>query len=125
MKKHILQLALGISAMCLLMTSFVSAQELKGLKSSLGPLQQVAGDAGVADKANLADVVGTIINVALSLVGIIFLLLMVYGGYLWLASRGEESEIEKSKEIIKSSIIGLVIVMSAYAITFLVTSRFQ
>lgn len=122
MSKHLISFALFISSASLFFTSLVSAQ---GLKDSWRNLTPVADKAGVADKSNLADVVGTIINVALSLVGITFLLLMVYGGYLWLASRGDEAMIEKAKEIIKSSIIGLVIVMSAYAITVLVTGYFD
>lgn len=97
----------------------------QGIKSADGNLGKVVGGAGLTDKGDLADVIGSVINVALSLVGLTFLVLMVYGGYLWLTSRGDEAQIEKSKEIIKSAIIGLVLVMSAYAITVLVTSRFE
>lgn len=75
-------------------------------------------------ETDVTSVVGTIVNTALTLVGLIFFILMVYAGYLWLASRGEDSEIEKAQKIIVASIIGLVVVMSAYAITYLVTAKF-
>lgn len=122
MKKFFISLFLIVFAGVMFLTSVVSAQ---GIKNAFTELQKTAGPAGVTTNASLADVIGTVINVALSLVGLIFLLLMVYGGYLWLTSRGDDTMIEKSKEIIKAAIIGLVIVMSAYAITVLVTSRFS
>lgn len=69
--------------------------------------------------------IGTVINAALTLVGLIFLVLMVYAGYLWMTARGESEQIDKAKDIIKASIIGLVIVLSAYAISAFVTGRFE
>ena len=47
---------------------------------------------------------------------------MVYAGYLWMTARGEEEKITKAQNIIKGTIIGLIVVMSAYAITYFVTS---
>ena len=61
--------------------------------------------------------IGTIIQIVLTFLGVIFLLLMIYGGYIWMLARGNEQEITKAKDIIKNSIIGLIIVLAAYAIT--------
>jgi hypothetical protein len=61
--------------------------------------------------------IGRIINILLSVLGIIFLGLSIYGGFIWMNARGESSQIEKAQNIIKNSIIGLVIVLVAYAIT--------
>jgi Fe2+ transport system protein B len=88
-------------------------------------LDSVGTRAGVNKNLTLADAVGTGIGIVLSFVGLIFLVFMVYAGVLWLTARGEESQIDKSKKIIASTIIGLVLTISAYAITFLVTSRFS
>lgn len=117
MKKYLLILLVSFVTVPLV----VFAGGIKDTKN----LGIVADSAGVKENSDLATVVGTIINVALSVVGLVFLILMVYGGYLWLTSRGDETQIDKSKDIIRSSIIGLVIVLSAYAITVLVTSRFK
>lgn len=86
-------------------------------------LTDVAGRAGTTE-SSLSNVVGTIINAALTLVGIIFLVLMVYAGYLWMTARGESDQVDKAKKIIIGTIIGLIIVLSAYAITAFVTSNF-
>lgn len=60
---------------------------------------------------------GLIIQALLSLIGIIFLFLMIYGGFIWMNARGDDQAVTKAKSIIKNSLIGLVIVMAAYAIT--------
>ncbi|MBP6884797.1 MAG: hypothetical protein KBC17_03145 [Candidatus Pacebacteria bacterium] len=76
-----------------------------------------AGYSGATNKYTFAETVGTVVKAALSLIGIIFLSLMVYAGFLWMNARGDEGEIDKSKEIIKSAIIGLIITTAAYSIT--------
>ena len=68
--------------------------------------------------------IGSIVNSVLGLVGIVFFILLIYGGYLWMTAQGEESQVEKSKNIIKSAIIGLVVTMSAFAISVFVMSSF-
>jgi len=70
-------------------------------------------------------IIGTVIKTALGLVGIVFLILMVYAGYIWMIARGDESKTEKAKNTIISSIIGIVIVVAAYAITSFVVTAFN
>lgn len=95
----------------------------QGIKNSAQPLAVVADKSGVTE-SNLGNLTGGIIGVAVSLVGIIFFALMVYAGILWMTARGKEDQVEKSKQIIIASIIGLFIVVSAYAITVFVMSKF-
>lgn len=108
----------------ILLASSVFAQG--NLGDAAQHLQNTAGRAGVGsgDTADIQSIVGTVINAALTLVGLIFLVLMIYAGFLWMTARGDEGMIDKSKKIIAAAIIGLVLIMSAYAITFFVTSRF-
>ncbi|MEK7084603.1 MAG: hypothetical protein AAB932_05195 [Patescibacteria group bacterium] len=115
--------SLVLFSFLVLLPSVVFSQ---GLKWAPGILDKyTAPKAGVEGKKDLATVIGDIINVALSMVGMLFLVLMVYAGYLWMTARGEQTQIEKAQTIIRTSIIGLVIVLSAYAITFLITKRFE
>ena len=65
-------------------------------------------------------VIGGIITGVIGLLGVIFFILILYGGYLWMTARGNEQQIEKAKNIIKSSTIGLAVVLGAYLITFIV-----
>jgi hypothetical protein len=92
--------------------------------SLLNSLEQ-AGTAGFgagATERTLPEILGNVIKVFLSIVGIIFLVLMVYAGYLWMTAQGEEQKVEKSKDTIKAAVIGLIIVVAAYAITNFIVS---
>jgi len=42
---------------------------------------------------------------------------MIYGGFIWMIARGNEGEVTKAKDLIQAAIIGLVVVLAAYAIT--------
>ena len=67
--------------------------------------------------------IGKIIGAALSLTGIIFFILAVYAGFLWMTARGDETQAKKARETIIMAVTGLVIILGAYAITdFVFTS---
>jgi hypothetical protein len=61
-------------------------------------------------------IIARLINVTLGLVGIIFLVLVVYGGYLWMTSAGDATKIEKAKKLLMAAVIGLVLTLSSWAI---------
>ncbi len=106
---------------------FVSAQTCppgkSGLNCASGILGQIADPNKTGLSADLGTSVAAAIKTVLALVGTIFLVLTIYAGILWMTAQGDETKVEKSKEIIKASVIGLIIVMSAYAITYFVTSK--
>ena len=60
---------------------------------------------------------GSIVRVALSLLGVIFFALTIYGGFLWLYAGGNEEQVKKAKAIITRAIIGLIITLFAGGIT--------
>ncbi len=72
--------------------------------------------------ADIQTTTGTFIKASLALVGTVFLGLMVYGGFLWMTARGAEDQIAKSKETIVAALIGIAVILSAYAITNMITS---
>lgn len=61
--------------------------------------------------------VARIISVALGLLGILTVLLILYAGFMWMTAAGEEDKIKKAKGILTAAIVGLAIILSAYAIT--------
>jgi len=67
--------------------------------------------------------IGKFIKLLLTLVGSIFLVLVIYGGFLWMTAGGNEEQVTKAKNMIKSATIGLAIILSAYAITYFVVSK--
>jgi lysylphosphatidylglycerol synthetase-like protein (DUF2156 family) len=94
--------------------------------SLTGRLHAIGTEAGFSDRTNsttFAQYIGRIINISMSLLGTIFVAQMVYAGYLWTTARDEADQLEKAKHIIRRSIVGLAIVLSAWAITYFVLSR--
>lgn len=66
--------------------------------------------------------IARVITTALGFVGMIFLLMMVYAGFLWMMARGNEEQVKKSKDTILRALMGLMIVTAAYGITVLITA---
>ncbi|MEK7649109.1 MAG: hypothetical protein AAB400_04340 [Patescibacteria group bacterium] len=80
-------------------------------------LTQTAGEAGYNTALKLSPYVGNLINGALGVLGVIFFILMFYGGMLWLTSEGEQDKIKKARGFIFHSILGLIITLFSFGIT--------
>lgn len=91
------------------------AQGLTGATGELEKAGKTAYGAGVVNRP-LEVVAGQIINTFLSLFGVLFLALMVYGGYLWMNARGNEQQVEKARSILTQAVIGLIIILASYSI---------
>jgi hypothetical protein len=77
---------------------------------------------GYSDKATFESIIGQIITTALGLIGVIFLILAIYGGYTWMTAHGNDEMVEKARKTIVSAVIGLIIVLAAYAISRYIVS---
>jgi len=75
-----------------------------------------------ATPVELPVLIGSIIQIVLSLLGLVFFVLTFYGGYVWLLAKGDEKEVEKAQGILRMAVIGLLIIVSAYAISYFVFS---
>lgn len=71
----------------------------------------------------VSQIIGAGISAALALIGVVFLVLMIYAGFKWMTARGEEEKVEKAKDTITRAIIGLIIVIGAYAIWAFIYSK--
>lgn len=70
-----------------------------------------------------AEFVGDIIGYALSFIGVVFFVLMIYGGLRWMTARGNSEIVEKAKNIIETAVIGIIIVFLAYTVTNFVINK--
>ncbi|MSR85207.1 hypothetical protein EXS71_02090, partial [Candidatus Uhrbacteria bacterium] len=64
-----------------------------------------------------------IINAAMGVLAMIMVALMVYAGFLWMTSGGESEKAKKAKLMIRNAIIGLIIILSSWAITTFVINK--
>ncbi len=71
------------------------------------------------DKTNplLGSVATTIVKIFLSVLGVIFLIMILIGGFNWMTAAGDSGKVEKAIGTIQRGVIGLIILVSAYAIT--------
>ncbi len=67
--------------------------------------------------------VASIIRTAMGLLGIVAVVIILIGGFKWMTSGGSEEGAEEGKKYIFSGIIGLAIILSAYALaTYVINS---
>jgi len=70
--------------------------------------------------------IANIIKISLSLLGIIAVTIIVYAGFVWMTSGGEEDKIKSAQKTLIAAVIGLAIIMSAYIITnFVISSLYK
>ena len=91
-----------------------------GEESMLGKFIQNAGFTTDDTGTQLGKTVALVIKGFLSLLGIIFIILIILSGFNWMTSEGDEQKISKAKDTIRTAIIGLFIVIAAYSITYFV-----
>ncbi len=68
-------------------------------------------------------VIADAIGVFLGFMGVVFLVLIVYAGLLWMTAAGKEDQVGKAKSLLVAAVIGLIIVVASFAITRLITTK--
>lgn len=114
-----------LAAILLSFPSFALAQTSTspGLSDRVNTQAETMQNAAGLGDVSLGVVISMVIRAALTLLGIIFLVIIVFAGYRWMTASGNEEAIQKAQSSIKRAIIGLVIVMLAYAITAFVFNQ--
>lgn len=96
---------------------------LPGAQTTLATIGTNAGlGASTGQAGNLPTLIGNIINVILGLLGIVFVILVIYSGIQYMLSRGDKTKVEDATANIRTAIIGLIITVAAYAISNYVVS---
>ncbi len=91
--------------------------------SDISGLSATAGAAGVGGTAtDLPTIVGSLIGAALSLLGVVFVALVIYAGFLWMTAQGNDEKVKQAKKLLSGAVVGLVLIFASYAITNVVIS---
>jgi hypothetical protein len=109
--KYISKLGAWLSVLPLLLFPMKASAQLT---ASQQYLTDVAGETG--QSAELPELIGGVINAILSVLGIVFLVMVIYAGFLWMSDT-DAKKIEKAKKMLINGVIGMVIVIAAYAIS--------
>lgn len=115
MKKTIKKSFLIISLALLIWPSLIFAQNpATNLKGATPEILQ---------KGSIYDIVGIIIQTLLGFVGTLFIVLVIYGGFTWMTAGGDSGKVQKAKDTIIKATIGIVIIMSSYAIVYTIIKQ--
>lgn len=116
MLSKILKYKVGISILAAMVFSLALAPAVlaQSIEEDFGLLYGTQSGLGNQD---LRQTIASIINVALSLLGIIALVIVLYGGFKWMTAGGNDEQVGEARKIIIAGIIGLAVILSAYAIS--------
>lgn len=92
-------------------------------QATVGDFGLSYGSATGLGSSDIRTTISTIINVALSLLGIIALIIVLIGGFKWMVAGGNEEKVTEARKLIFSGIIGLAIILSSYAIARFVLNQ--
>lgn len=94
----------------------INGEALSGLEKNTQEVQMSSG----LGQTSIGSIIATIIQAALGLLAAIFIVLMVVAGFQWMTAGGNEAQVKKAQDTIKTAVIGLIIVLAAYAITYFI-----
>ncbi len=87
-------------------------------------LTETSGAIGYgSDTGNIYTLINRVITIFLSMLAILFFGLMLYAGIRWMTSRGNEELATKAKETIEAAVLGLIVVILAYALVNFIFQR--
>ncbi len=80
------------------------------------------GEGTLGERQDIRVVIANIIKTAMSFLGIVAVLIVLYGGFKWMTAGGNEEQVGEAKKILIAGVIGLIIIILAYTIaSFVVT----
>ncbi|MBU4375646.1 hypothetical protein KKH38_04040 [Patescibacteria group bacterium] len=99
------------------MAFFVLGQVALADDYGLGTTANTAFDNSIPLNTSPASIIGKVVGAALAFIGILFLILMIYGGFLWMTARGNQEQVQKAIALIISAVVGVIIIAAAYLVT--------
>lgn len=132
MHKRIRKIALataGIGAMVAVavapIASSVFQQSSYVSASAAGEIKKGYTQAGGSESDSLPDIIGTVVNTMLFIVGVLAVIMIIYSGIRYITAHGDKGQVESAKNTLIYSIVGLVVAIVAYAIVNWVIGLFD
>jgi len=112
-----IKIALVVAVILVMAAPFLASAQMD-------ELDKAAGVAGFADnETDMAVIVGKIIAVVIRFLGLIAVIIVLIGGFQWMTSGGDSEKISNARKLMINGLIGLVIIVLAYAITVFVIGK--
>ncbi len=92
---------------------------------SISNLDKVADQTGLKSNVSLGTRIGTIIKGILSIIGVVMLVLFIYGGFTWMTAGGNEEKVRQATKILASAVTGFILIFLSYALTNFFITAYQ
>jgi hypothetical protein len=120
-KKSLKNIAVGfVTSMALMMSTTVSVVHAQGFISATDNPQAISTATG--GQGSFRALALTIVNFALTFLGLIAVVMIIYGGFLYVSAAGNQEKIGTAKKIIMYAVIGIVVILLSFAIVNTVLS---
>jgi len=115
-KKYAVALGLVLAGYFLLASPVSAAlslwgDETSGLRVGFEAFQAI----GMGNRDPRVIIAG-VVQVILGFLGVLSIVLIMYGGFVWMTAGGDTDKVQRAKDILKNAVIGLLIILSAFAI---------
>ncbi len=104
-----------------LVFSLFFAQPCQGFTPGINGLLENLEEMDVGFESNLITVVKKIIDGVFGVIGVIFFVLLFYGGFIWMTAAGSTDRIATAKKIILAAVIGIAITLLSYTSAIFIT----
>lgn len=116
MKNMFYKIGAYISVLPVLLIPAATYAQLDKAATELGKVGDAAGLAS-GESASLPGLIGRLIQAILGILGIVFVILIIYAGVLYMTAAGDDEKVKKAKNLMIQAVIGIVIIVAAYAIS--------
>lgn len=117
--EKIKMLVMGLAAVATLGTATLIAPTVGATDTSTRPAATYTTsgqEKATGDNRDLMTMINTIINGALGVIGIVAVVIIIFGGVQYTTSAGDAAKVTKAKNTILYGVVGLVIALLAFAI---------
>lgn len=114
--KSITTITLTVVLALMLRPALLSAAVYYPESVTFDPGSNIERNVGLGN-ASPTEITQRIIQWVLSVLALIALALVIYAGYIWLLSRGNEEEVKKARGILEAALFGLIVILASYGIT--------
>jgi len=102
-------------------------QSAENVDDVIGDLKDTAEQSGIIvdnkQPPTLYQTIGKFINLFLAFLGVVFLIIIIYAGFVWMMAKGNQEEVNRAIDWMKNAFIGIIIVLAAYLLTNYVVFR--
>jgi len=101
---------------CFTAFPLISRADDASVNTALNGLNATAQEAQISTSRTVTQIAGSVFNLVLGFLGVIFLVLVISGGFTWMTAGGNEDKIKHGRNLITWAAIGLAVILFAFLV---------